>query len=525
MIPGGVPLPVAGAGVRQRGLLLKRLLQLYMLGLFLLVPAHEGWYHFILKPLAPSGGAFLYPEHLLVFALSALFWKELVIAARFWAVELSLLGFYAIAYWGSVWANPFSWAEASRSFPVAILIPTLLALLLTAAVQQFGVEPNRDLLPWLFGSMALVCAVGIVAYLVSFGIPASFHEFIYVFRTYKSLFGVKGGVWYGDLTMGNYNVFAACLLPGLLLWLGWQDGDQPRGWMEWVVRAGWLVLVATNLYICYSRGSFLVLNACVMFLLVLKRRARVGWQRLGVGMAALLLFDVLIVLPPGALDHWTGSLRQSETNSATRRLEQWREVAEAPPELVDPAWVARVVELMRTKSWAAQGETATAQELEDLARGARVVESMRRRSKGTPGERTTGQKLRYYLFGLGPGTYGLLAGLGTNANTHNLFINQFVSSGVFAFIAFAALYFRLLVRGWPRKASFEPGSGIQSAGWVGLVAIGLIGILSQYEFAYLGTIAGGALFWLCALLCSRLGRPAVQDELARESSAAGFGGK
>ena len=476
-----------GLHPQWRSVVLRRSLQLYLLGLFVLIPAHEVWYHFLLSRTAGDRGRLLYPENFLIATLSIFYWREIAAAARAWRREMVLVGVYSIAYWASVAANPASVTEALNAFPVSWLLPVLFVLLVTVAVQRFDLNPSEDLLPWLFAGMALVSAVGIVAYLVSFGVPRSFYEFIYVFRTYQSLFGSKHGVWYGDLTMGNYNIFAGALLAGFLLWVGWCRTHRPTDVATWTASAIWTALVALNFYICYSRGAIVALNVCVGLLLLINLRAGGQWRNRAYTAAALILFDVLLLAPPGAIDHWRGLAASTETNSAAQRLRQWHEVLDPSAALTDANWVKREVEEQRLSQ----------KGLRAAAEGARIPEARDRADAGWAG------KVRYYLLGLGPGTYGLVVGFGTNANTHNLFVNQFVTSGALGLLAFAALYGSLLIAGRPRHSASPTSVAVAEEGWVTLIAIALLGILTQYEFGYLGVSTGAVLFWLSALLCRK----------------------
>ncbi|MDQ2971298.1 MAG: hypothetical protein M3R34_09175, partial [Acidobacteriota bacterium] len=72
-------------------------LGLLFLSLFLLVPFHEVFYHFVIKNRIGAGAVVIYPEHLLLLALVWIFRFELGIALRRWRLEMTLLAVYALA--------------------------------------------------------------------------------------------------------------------------------------------------------------------------------------------------------------------------------------------------------------------------------------------------------------------------------------------------------------------------------------------------------------------------------------------
>lgn len=446
----------------SRPAILRRSLQLLFLAAFLLVPFHEGFFHFVLKGHPFFGSGLVYPEHLLLLALAFFFRAEMAAVVSLWRLELLLVAIHGAAYWGSAFVNEVSLDYAFEYFVVGVVLPVFFLLLLTAATQKFGFEPVRDGLSFLLAGVAIVCAVGVLAYPASFGIPRSFHEFIFDSRTDRALLGAGYGFWYGDFTLGNFNVFASYLLPALYLGYGWYRVQKGLGPFARTLFALGVVLLAANLYICYSRGAFVVLNVSAALLLLLSLRRR-EWRR-GLLPAGVLLvvFDLLVIAPRGAIPYWRSLGEKTASNSAAQRLQQWEGVAE--------------------------------QSLLEGGPGMGIAPVRRAQARRAPPGR-----LQYLMFGVGVGNYGLGRGLGVDANTHNLFLNQFLVAGLLGFVSFATLFGVVVLRGFQSLRFHGDGYGpLRIASIVGLAAIGGIGTLSQYEFLNLGTMTGATIFWSCA---------------------------
>lgn len=433
---------------------------------FLLLPFHEVIYHYVFRRHGVIGWELLFPEQMFLVALAICFRRSIASAISAWRFEIGLLAINAVAFWASAVANAARSQYALQVFVVGSLLPVVFVLLLSAATSEFGFDPVRDGLFYLLASVGVVCVIGLLAYPVSFGIPRDFHEFIYDIRTDRALLGSRHGYWYGDLTLGNFNVFASCLLPSLMLGYGWFHSEGARPRVRTILWSGWCAVIAVNLYICYSRGSFLVLNVCAVLLGVFLFHRREAHGNLVRAAVVLVAFDLLIIAPPGAISYWRSLGERSPSNSAAQRIGQWEEVAAGP-----------------------------------IEGRASVEEGLPPRK---PGPTIAPGRLRYLLFGVGVGNYGKSRDLGVDANTHNLFLNQFVVGGLPGILSFAVLFGLVVFRGLRNVLRRTDAlAALRLSGLVGLVAIALMGVLSQYEFANLGTMTGGLLFWTCAFF-SRL---------------------
>ncbi|MGH9203033.1 MAG: hypothetical protein ACRD2A_17545, partial [Vicinamibacterales bacterium] len=91
-----------------------------------------------------------------------------------------------------------------RSLLIGWVVPALLA----AVVLALGPRACSAAWQGLSAGVGVLLVESIALYIISFGIPHSFNELVYMNKTYRVWQGLKGGIYLGELTLGNMNDIA-----------------------------------------------------------------------------------------------------------------------------------------------------------------------------------------------------------------------------------------------------------------------------------------------------------------------------
>jgi hypothetical protein len=209
-----------------------------------------------------------------------------------------------------------------RSLLAGWVLPLVLALALLGA-REAGVLDAA----WkgLAAGAAVLLLESLVLYFVSFGFPTSFNDLIFVNRTWKIFSGIKGKVFFGELTLGSVNDIAIFFGAGLAVLVGLLvNGIRVRTSVAAGILGGLIAALALE-YLTYSRGVLLSLMA-------------VGLVAGGVGFAVprlrtpltvpgllvLLFFFVSLFAPDGSVEYWQSQFRSAGGSSAEFRRELWK---------------------------------------------------------------------------------------------------------------------------------------------------------------------------------------------------------
>jgi hypothetical protein len=214
---------------------------------------------------------------------------------------------------------------AIRKIAMEWVLPIILGLSL-----RFLWSQELDALIWsaLIRSTFLLLLISVVTYLLSFGIPHSFHELVYVNRTFLIWKGMVGGISFGEIPVGGVNVLAgyvgsfACLIFGPLV-LSVRRRTA-------ISLLGWFGLACLVEYLCFSRGALLTLfliNA--LFLVLIAGFRSSTYCRAATGLTACLF--AASVLPAGSWEYWKGQFTLNTGTTAASRLSQWLHLQEARP--------------------------------------------------------------------------------------------------------------------------------------------------------------------------------------------------
>lgn len=352
------------------------------------------------------------------------------------------------------------------------------------------------------GTFALLL-LALVTYVLSFPLPRSFHELVFLNRTSLIWRGFSGGILFGEIPFGGVNPLAAhvatvsCLVIGSLF-----ACERPRSKAFLVV---WIGLAWLIQYLCFSRGTLLFLFAAVLAFAINGLALR--GPRLSATVAGLTgaLF-LAATLPSGALAYWDEQFRFLPGSSAASRSSQWKHLAEGD-EIAESEIPAVASEKMRenvASEWAREADDVAGREGATSARP----------SRGDPAERSgqeaykalqkdvtarIGGPTRRLLIGYGVGNYGILRGLVPDSGSHNIFLDALLEAGVLGAISFALVFifgFVRRVRGWLAARRRSAGEeAIEFARLLALASIAVIGVLVDYRLENLGTMTGAGILW------------------------------
>lgn len=128
--------------------------------------------------------------------------------------------------------------------------------------------------------------------------------------------------------------------------------------------------------------------------------------------------------------------------------------------------------------------------------------------------------VRMALVGLGYGNYGKLIGRIPGSGTHNMFLNALVNTGLLGLLGLIGLIvwagsnvWRSLTGSWGR-APFDPAKPLALFLGIAFGNVVVVGILSLYEFEYLGTGTGATLFAFLLAVSARLATIAKEPRRA-----------
>lgn len=278
------------------------------------------------------------------------------------------------------------------------------------------------------------------------------------------------------------------------------------------VGVGAAVLVALHLDLCYSRGPLLVTIATLTLLGWLVYRY---YRRASLVTAVVLtMWAVVTFGGPDAPQYWLMQLTLHEKSSARERMYfvlrplGFRDTTgtivakTGPGGGVVNSWSGGRAPIGVSASPASDevmppmpGRGPSGEPVEVVADSYQVV-GVRWQSY-----------VRMALTGLGFGNYGILVGRRPGAGTHNMFLNILVNTGVTGLLGLIGLTV-WAVRNFRRYLRTVTGA---ARSWVfGLlvaVAFGnvlVVGVLSLYEFEYLGTGTGATLFVFMLAASARL---------------------
>lgn len=352
------------------------------------------------------------------------------------------------------------------------------------------------------GTFALLL-LALVTYVLSFPLPRSFQELVFLNRTSLIWRGFSGGILFGEIPFGGVNPLAAhiatlsCLVIGSVL-----ACERPRSkafLLAWIGLA-WLIE-----YLCFSRGTLLFLFAAVLafaFHGLALRGPRLPATVAGLTGALFLA----ATLPPGALAYWNEQLRLLPGSSAASRSSQWKHIAEGE-EIAESEIPTAASNRMRedvASEWAAEagepasreGATAPRPPKEHFPErsGQDAYEALQKEIAARIGGPT-----RRLLIGYGVGNYGILRGLVPDSGSHNIFLDALLEAGVLGAVSFALFFilgFVRRIRGWlaaRRRSTGEEAT--EFARLLALASIAVIGVLVDYRLENLGTMTGAGILW------------------------------
>ena len=285
-----------------------------------------------------------------------------------------------------------------RNLLVGWILPMLLALLV------LGLRPQGSLrFAWrgLGIGVVLLLTLAFVLYFVSFPPPNSIED-VLANRYSRARAGIAGGVYFGRLTLGDFNAVPVFFSAVIAFLFGFSLDGRRRSVSPRVFLLCLLVAALAMLYLCYSRGAILSVVLVGGFALCLAAMFPVPRVR-DVAPASLFvfLFFAALFLDPAAQSHWFSQLEFTRGSTAEFRLELWQGVVEGrstkemyrqhgPSEDIQNADTA-LVEAMtgRGATFGSPGENR-------LARPEQTAEQIRREV-----ETRVGSRARRLLFGLG----------------------------------------------------------------------------------------------------------------------------
>lgn len=428
--------------------------------------------------------------------------------------------------WIVAWAVGYvAWAGAAAvvqgAFPdywlQSLLMGWLLPMAIALSILGMG---GRELLAaaWsgLGRGVAVLSALALVLYWLSFGMPTSFFELVFVNRTFKAYWGVPGGILFGELTLGNFNDIAIFFTGAIALVAGYllRPERAPRS-----LRNHWwlfIVVLLAILYLCYSRGAFLSLGV-VWCLLVISAAVQPAVRNLPLRTLLLTvgLFFPSLFVGEGSVKYWLHQVGFDEGSTSAARLDLWRSAPgfaafrrrgssgesdrdrwnllsyQVPPGARDRA--QRVV--------LAGGRRGTSEAREVAARSPEAVAS----DFAALQERTwqrLGSEDRQLAFGYGLGTFGILEGLTYGAGVHNLFLDSLTNAGIPGLLLFLAFWVCLMLRLSRRALRFlraPLGEDSDPPSWsllLAVVAVSVAALFASVQLDLLGTMVNSGILWL-----------------------------
>ena len=481
-------------------------------GIFLLfallpvsMPGHLFVNHFLKKTWCWYS-AFLYPEFFVLLLIGAVNIRilrqgESPPAARkhFELTSVFFVLGLAIVVWTSLSAvlqGAYADYWIQRLF-VGWVFPMCTALVLLMDERQ---EALRAAWQGLAAGVSVLLVVCLVLYVVSFGVPRSFHELVFVNRTWKAHLGISGGILFGVLTLGNFNDVAVFFAGAIAVACGAlaRPGRERR--VTFFFLTGALLLE----YLCYSRGVILSLVLLLLLILACGRRWKV---RPLVGPGLLLTgFLVTAVIPKDVGNYWKEQLTVASGSTAKFRADLWSRVLSIDPndrrfEGQIPASTYEAGERLMLDS----GSDTRTDGNQTLRRRGRTrseisdeFRALRRRT-----QERVGSPRRVFWLGYGSGNNGLIQGMTYDAGTHNLFLDALGASGVVGLVLVGVLWLvllavtaRLFLAG-PSRALI-PGTGLVTA--LGLFAVCALlfvnACLVNWRIDNLGTSLNATVFWL-----------------------------
>lgn len=491
------------------------------LGMPLAMPAHIAIHH-VTRTNWNWAVSLLYPEVLGTFVVLALAARR-VDLGRTWARALrtdpTLRWLVAAAAAFTAWTALS--AVVQGAFPGywirGLLIGWIVPALLAAGV--FALGPRACALAWrgLSVGVALLLVEALALYVVSFGIPRSFHEIVYTNRTSRIWAGFKGGVYFGDLTLGNVNDIGVFFAIALAIAAGY--ALQPVRRLLTPLLVAFVALALLLEYLCYSRGVILCLLLVLMVLVGAAAGSSAFRRReLGLVVLAFVVFFGAIVSSAEGRRYWAEQFGSSRASTSAFRWLLWtraldaesltsyyrgsgptvmgqmadaavsdaRPAAEpervaappggpaASPESVAPARPVRRPEptavvgtppvsrppgpaVMVSKPVVNQAEPAAAPNGQPVGQPKPTVTGATSAARTIRSDviSTIGSSARRLMFGYGLGNYGVVIGGTFDAGTHNMFVDALVASGVPGLAFFGAFWALVLAR-------------IGREGWAGL---------------------------------------------------------
>jgi O-antigen ligase len=386
-----------------------------------------------------------------------------------------------------------------------ILIAWLLPIVVATALLALGTSSIELAWKGLKIGVTALLLEALVLYLMSFGVPRSFEELVFVNRTGKAFWGPRQGIYFGALTLGNFNdialFFAAC---GAYM-LGQSVDDRRQGKHaigSLAFFSGCLVLE----YLCYSRGCIIALFVVSGAWIVICRRLHL---RVTATMAAYLvglgLFALMVFASQQSREYWAGQFVGQVSSTARFRLTQWSSA-------LDGERLARQYQLMIPEQALRRTMQAVAEQLRPGQADTVKMEETR-----AAVVRRIGSERRRMWLGYGPGNYGLLVAWNYDSGTHNAFVDAFVATGLPGALLFGALWLLWVVRvarNVVRASLSERGASLGILLGVLLVTIGAIVVNFQVES--LGLMLNGAILWL-VVVSARI-TPGPQGVAATPSS-------
>lgn len=494
------------------------------------MPAHILVNHFLRRTWCWYS-AFLYPESILVVLLLGLVWMSPAarrrVRARFSPAENGgrdpLVWFFTLGVLIVGWTSLTAILQASytdywvQRLLVGWVFPMAMIVALCGAEGPKGLEAA-----WkgLAAGSTLVLLVALVLYVVSFGVPRDFRELVFDNRTSKAHLGLRGGIYFGELTLGGFNDIAVYFALGIAA--GWGALVAARTARARRTVTIWLAAALVLVYFCYSRGVILSLGAAAFIFLavgVLRRDVKNL-----VPSAIFLAFLVSALLPAGAVDYWKGQLKAERGSTAEFRVSLWKGVLQADPaghrfqQEGPPAVVERMDRaVLESRKGVAPSPPASAGPAPASDTGRDDFEALRRRVAAR-----SGPLPRRLLLGYGSGNFGVIHGMTYDAGTHNLFLDALAWSGVVGLALIASLWTYLLVVSGLAAARAPFARVVDGIAlcvtaqslFAVIVTILVCAVLVNVRVDNLGTSLFGAVLWLLiATACdaSRAGSTPRED--------------
>lgn len=452
---------------------------------------------------------FLRPETVLALALLGVCFGRRGARQRLWALLRGNGGLRATVGFGVAFVTWYALAAIVQgAFPgywlrnllVGWIIPALVALALRSVDDE-----NALRLAWkgLIVGLAILTVECLVLYIVSFGIPTSFHEIVFVNRTSRVHAGVRGGVYFGRVTLGEFNALAVFFtgvvagLSGALCRVRADAGTTRR-----MLVAGLVAALGVE-YLCYSRGAVIAIGIVAaligaMALLWPVNRTRGLFIALGIN----LLFLGSLFIGSGSWDYWMRHVSFSRGSTSAIRLTLWKaavdgrseatELRKGIPEASKIQMDQALVSALQSREGAPRGVP--------LAQDPHRAEDLRREIS----ERVK-PLWRRAAFGYGPGNFGVHQGLVFETSTHNLCFDAFADAGAIGCVLFIGLWCTLgirLLRAARREGPEDTRRGAgpsATALFLALLAVFISGNLVSFQLVSAGAGISGAILWLVAV--------------------------